>query len=192
MFALRLLCLTLILVITRIQIMTVNNQVLIDILTEEESEWDKTKQSSKIEKVWHTICYVLNYTLPPGLLGTIFLYSVLQPSLLGLLGLIVGIIIIKVHAESFWQESYVVIGIITQLVVVFTYIIDSTVYVIAIYFKELDLSKRPSYSFIYNAALENLEIIDEKKKFFSTCLWLFSIIAICFVQKTLVNNASLF
>ena len=131
---------------------------------------------------------MLYYSLPTGLLGTIFLYSVLRPSLLGLIGLVFAIIILRVHSETFWRESYVVIGITTQIIVVLTYLIDSTVFIIANYFAELDLSKQPSYNFIYNAALENLEIIDSSKRFFSTCLWLFSIVIICFLQKTLNNN----
>ena len=66
-----------------------------------------------MEKSWHLVCYTLYYTLPAGLLGMICLYSVLQPSLLGLIGLIVAIIILRVSAQSFWKESYIVIGIVT-------------------------------------------------------------------------------
>jgi len=97
MFALRLMGLTLILVITRIQLMMVNNQALIQILKEEEEDWDKTTRLSRWQKFLHTICYVLYQSLPVSTLGTIALYSVLWPSLLGTVGMILAIILLKVY-----------------------------------------------------------------------------------------------
>lgn len=113
MFAIRLLSLTLILVITRIQLIMVNNQALIQILREEESDWYKPVSLTTLEKLLQTVAYVLYQLLPTFTLGTIFLYSVLKPSLLGLLGQVVAIIVLKVYEETFWKEVYVVIGITT-------------------------------------------------------------------------------
>lgn len=107
----------------------------------------------------------------------------LRPSLLGVLGQLIAIIVLKVYEDTFWKEIYIVIGIATQLTIVATYLVNSSVYILARYFTDLDLS--PRYNFIFNAALENLEIINDNKKFFTTCLWLFSILAICFVSKVL-------
>jgi hypothetical protein len=106
---------------------------------------------------------------------------------LGLLGQLLAFIVLRVYEDTFWKEVYVVIGVATQLTIVATYLVNSSVYILAKYFTELDLS--PRYNFIYNAALENLEIINDDKKFFTTCLWLFSILAICFVSKILQINA---
>lgn len=82
------------------------------------------------------------------------------------------------------------IGIVTQLVIVLTYLVNSGVYITANYFNEIDLS--PRYNFVLNAAIQNLEVIDDNKRFFTSCVWLFSIVAICIVSKILQNNASLF
>jgi hypothetical protein len=97
MFAVRLLGLTLILVITRIQLMMVNNQALIKILKEEEANWDKSKRLARWQKVLHTVSYVLYQILPFFTLATIILYSVLWPSLLGLIGILLAIIVLKVY-----------------------------------------------------------------------------------------------
>jgi len=43
----------------------------------------------------------------------IFLYSVLRPSLLGFVGLVISLIVLKVYEETFWKENYAVIGITT-------------------------------------------------------------------------------
>jgi len=89
--------------------------------------------------------------LPTSIIATIFLYSLLKPSLLGVLGQLIAIIVLKIYEDTFWKEIYIVIGIATQLTIVATYLVDSLVYILAKYFTRLDLS--PRYNFILNAAL---------------------------------------
>jgi hypothetical protein len=95
-----------------------------------------------MQKAIHATSYILYQVLPTFIIATIFLYSVLRPSLLGVLGQLIAIIVLKVYEDTFWKEIYIVIGIATQLTIVATYLVNSSVYILARYFTDLDLSPR--------------------------------------------------
>lgn len=84
-----------------------------EILNEAEQDVKKTRKLTWFDKVLHTVAYGLYYLLPSFIIGMIFLYSVLRPSLLGFVGLVISLIVLKVYEETFWKENYAVIGITT-------------------------------------------------------------------------------
>ena len=72
--------------------------------------------------------FILYSILPVGLLGVIFLLVARSPSLMGLFAMFATVIILHYHKNSFWMESYLTIGMITQIFVLVTYVLDYFIY----------------------------------------------------------------
>ena len=54
-----------------------------------------------------------------------------KPSLLGLVAMFATVIILSMHQQTFWGESYKKIGIFTQLFILITYSLDFFIFVAA-------------------------------------------------------------
>lgn len=82
------------------------------------------------------------------------------------------------------MESYLTIGMFTQIFVLVTYILDYFIYFAADRFPlVLEQKNDSNYSFLINALHSNLEYFNAEQKFFTRIFWLYVILAFCFLQK---------
>lgn len=159
LFVLRVLTLTVILVISHMQLVMIQNQVLMDII----SEVDIISQNrQKKHSMWgHCKVYViftLYAILPVGLLGVIFLIVAQYPSFLGLIAMFATVIILQMHAFSFWHESYKLIGLFTQFFVVGTYALDFFIFVMSDWYPWIaERDNDSNYNFLMNSLASNIE-----------------------------------
>ena len=185
-FAIRLLSLTIILVISNMQLTILKNQVLMDILAEgEDTQIDRTKKLKSWRHALMYIKYAAYTTLPTILLAVIFFLVVYNPSFLGLVTMITTLIILHNHSSAFWKQSSVTIGILAQVFVFIIYMLDFCIFVAAEYLDkpeevEEDKSK---YDFLYNVVRTNLQSFTKEDTFFYEIFWLYLIIAVCFIQR---------
>ena len=137
--------------------------------------------------------FILHFLLPVGLLGVIFLLVARSPSLLGLISMFATVIILHRHQGTFWMESYMTIGLLTQVFVLATYVLDYLLYLAADRFPGLvDPNSESSYNFLINALHSNLEYFNKDQKFFTSIIWLFIVLAFCFLQKRVQRYESYF
>ena len=185
-FVVRLISLTLILIISNLQLGMLKNHVLMEIIVEADQIITNRAEPMTIGaqlKVY--IVFVLYSLLPVGLLGVIFLLVAVNPSLLGLIAMFATVIILSKHQSTFWGESYKNIGIFTQIFVLVTYSLDFFIFVAADrypWFVDSD-EQDSSYSFLMNALHSNLEYFNKDQKFFTRIFWMYVILAFCFLQK---------
>lgn len=131
-FIVRLISLTLILIISNLQLVITRNQVLMEVIADADTiSMDREKKMSFCGQVMVYTTFMLYLSLPVGLLGVIFLLVAQYPSMLGLIAMFATVIILHRHASSFWNESYKVIGMLTQIFVLVTYTMDFFIYIAA-------------------------------------------------------------
>ena len=194
-FAIRLLSLTVILVISNMQLTILKNQVLMDILAEgEDTHVDRTRKLKSYQQVLMYIQYAAYTSLPVGLLAVIFFLVVDDPSFLGLVTMVTTVIVLNRHANEFWKQSSTTIGILAQSSVFLIYMLDFFIFVAAEYLEQPDLVEedRSKYDFFYNVVRANLEHFNREDKFFYEIFWLYLIIAVCFVQRRSTRYEALF
>ncbi len=80
------------------------------------------------------------------------------------------------------MESYVTIGMLTQIFVLVTYALDYFIYFAADRYPHvMEIDTGSNYNFLLNALHSNLEYFNEDQKFFTRIFWLYVILAFCFL-----------
>ena len=160
LFVVRLISLTLVFVISDLQLGILNNGALKEIIIE--ADMIKTNRTEPITigaqiKVYTV--FFLYMLLPVCLLGEIFVLVAYKASLLGLVAMFATVIILSRHQKTFWVESYQNIGTFTQIFVLITYTLDFFIYVASDRYPGLILEDDAdsSYSFLQAALLSNME-----------------------------------
>ena len=185
LFFVRMLAFTLILLISNLQLGVMGNQVLEQIIVEaDQIHTSRERKMTGWGQIKVYTIFLLHLLLPVTLLGVIFLLVARNPSLLGLISMFATVIILDRHQGNFWMESYKTIGLLTQVFVAVTYVLDYMLYLLADKYPGLvDPDSDSSYNFLVNALHSNLEYFNADQKFFTSIIWLFVVLAFCFLQK---------
>ena len=172
----------------------IGNRGLMEIIREADMlPTKRQKAESRWEQVKIYTIFTIYSLLPVGLLGVIFFLVARSPSLMGLISMFATVIILQKHQNSFWMESYVTIGMLTQIFVLVTYALDYFIYIAAdLYPHMMEIEKETNYNFFLNALHSNLEYFNEDQKFFTRIFWLYVILAFCFLQKRVYRYESFF
>jgi len=119
-----------------------------------------------------------------GLLAVLFLVACVHQTLLGLVAAFTTVTLLSVHSGNFWRHSYKAIGITTQVFVFVMYSLDLIMVIWSVMYKKLDDKNKSENSddFIQNVIRSNLNTFDDEDTFFTSLLWLFVIVAVCFAQ----------
>lgn len=193
-FVVRLLLLSLILIVSNMQLGMLGNQVLMEIIAESDAiKRDRTRPMSLWGQIKAYTVFTLYLLLPVGLLGVIFFLVARSPSFLGLIAMFATVIILQRQSRTFWKESYKTIGVVTQVFVLVTYSLDFFMYVAADRYPWF-VAREPdsSYNFLMNSLHSNLEYFNTDQKFFTRIFWLYVILAFCFLQKAVFRYESFF
>ena len=103
---------TIILVISNMQLTILKSQALMDILAEsEDMQIDRTVRLKTYQKVILYIQYGTYEMLPAIFLGAIFFLVVNNPSFLGLVSMATTVVVLHKQASLFWKQSAIPIGI---------------------------------------------------------------------------------
>ena len=150
---------TIILVISNMQLTILNSQALMDILAAgEDMQIDRTMRLKTYQKVIVYLQYAAYEMLPAIFLGAIFFLVVNNPSFLGLVSMATTVVVLHKQANIFWKQSAIPIGILAQSFVFIIYMIDFCLFVAVEYLENPDLvdEDKSKYDFLYNVIRSNL------------------------------------
>ena len=190
----RILSTTVILLLAHVQLGVIGNQVLTEIIVESDQiETNREKPRTAWGQFKVYTVFALHSLLPISLLGVIFLLVARSPSLLGLIAMFATVIILHRQQASFWMESYKTIGILTQIFVLVTYLLDYFLYFAVSQFpKVLEREANTNFNFLLNVLHSNLQYFKKDQKFFTSIFWLYVILAFCFLQKRIHRYETFF
>lgn len=129
---LKLFSLALVLVLSNLQLKFLKYKYLVDILKEEDNDWNRLifvdpQNKTRVKKVFHYIkiytlffVYYMLFLLPIVFLA---LYSYAYMSLLGYALFITALFVMYTKRDNFWKTSYKVIGVISSLSLLMVYLL---------------------------------------------------------------------
>ena len=177
------------------QLTILKSQVLMGILAEsEDMHVDRTMRLKTYQKVIIYLQYAAYVILPAAFLGAIFFLVVNNPSFLGLVSMASTVVVLRKHANEFWKQSAIPIGILAQSFVFVIYMVDFCIFVAVEYLENPELidEDKSKYDFLYNVIRTNLLQFGKEDRFFTQIFWMYVIIGVCFVQHRINRFESLF